>query len=533
MSEIGNYIHYRSRNYKKFGIYRKDEGSNDFSSVVAQAHSQLKQLVKDKSIKSDLKELEKYYNNLLYGDKLYEPISTGDDSQDEITLLSILTDYINSNVDHYAKDWDVARALTSPTSSLFNRPPQKWAKLKYINTHQIDEYLKALTEAKRKIPKLLERNMVSPEKMKQEEEQIKQICNNFIEQLEALEQEIIETSDIRTKVGGDRKKSYKAAILDGNLRFLLESLNSFLSLYRGYYGSSLAGPGFEALITLANIGVNNTLKKGASKIIGKDGWEDYLKKHGHTGNNSTFVYVDNLSGDFVDIDELASGMGSSWKVGSQQGRVDFQGGVNETVDVVIENLSNEELNGIIADGERLNASLKNYSDINTSRGISMLSDSPLLSILNLFNADFINHYLNLLGVHPPADLSSDFEEATYWVKYAAAIRALSGVRKSDSYLQTDILVINDRQSRRIIIKKVKDILDMTTIDNFNTYFKVSGMPTKQGGSDWNNWVLFKSYNIQTRKGNDGYLLAKERITKYLLKIHGTKISVSMTPAALS
>ncbi len=539
MAGIGDYIHYKSINYQKYGTNIENEGVNTFYLAAETAHAHLKNLIKRKKIKSDLNGLENYYTKVIYGGGLQEKIGDGMDDDDDTTLLETLTKYIDESVDNYAHTEDVERSLTQRTSSLLKRPSYK-DDIKNITTYHVSAYLKALKQSREQALALAQQGGGS-------ETEIRGRANDLIKQSESLSKALedlnsqIEQSEVYRTIYGKKKNGKKPKIGDfksiktnDNIRDLLKQLNYFLSLYSGYYGSTLAGPGWEALITMGNIGFNNILKKEVDSLVGKQAWSEYLKKHGHRGTVKESIYINQLSSDYVKIGELASAMGGSWKFGPQSGQI--SGESTGTVDVIVKNESNEALSGIIKDGEELNASLKNISSM-SKFGIHIIDTTNLFIILNLFDTDFINHYLNLLGSHPSRKgnflNTEDFKQASFLIKYATAIRALSGARNNvANNLVADIIMINDRQSQKIYVRSIPNILDSTNEENIDDRFLIYGLPDGQGTKKWNNWEPFRSYNIHTREGNDGYALAKERITNFLLQVQKKKLSMSMSQNAL-
>lgn len=537
MVGIGDYIHYHSKNYKEYGIYKAGEGSNDANRVLYETHLNLISNIKKKMIKSDLTKLQNYYTNLLYGGGLHQTIGSSIEDDNGQTIVDVLTDYIDTAVDHYAKVGDVEYSLTHPTSSLVKAPP-KAGKLKNITVWHVQQYLAAIQNARTQAIKLAERGMGTQSEIIARADAYRMECDKFEQELNRLWTELQNSSTERIirknkKVVGKFKS---ISIDDGSLRPLLQELDSFLSAYSGHYGSNLAGEGWEALVTMSNIGFSNTLKKGLSQCVGdKSSWKNFLANHGQAGKQKEMIYVSNLSSDYVDIEDLVEGMGTSWDIGPQSGSVSASS--TGTVDVIVRNESNEALAGIIAKGEELNATLKNLSDITNKFGIHIIDQTNLFAIFNLFESNFINHYLNLLGSHP-SELGNfvnteNFQTASYLLKYGTAIRALTGVRKNvANNLVADIMIVNNRQQRKVYVVSTSDILLGTNRSNIDDFFSISGLPKGQATKQWNNWVAYRSYNIQTREGDNGYLLARERITKFLIQVQKTKISMSMNAAAL-
>lgn len=74
----------------------------------------------------------------------------------------------------------------------------------------------------------------------------------------------------------------------------------------------------------------------------------------------------------------------------------------------------------------LNASLKNYNNIDGYRGVHVLSESPLLTGLNFVGIDFANHYLNLFA----SGRYNSFAQDEYYdeMKRAYVVRGLLGMR---------------------------------------------------------------------------------------------------------
>lgn len=185
MAGIGDYIHYHSKNYKEAGIYRIGEGSNDASQILYESHLALINSIKKKFIKSDLKKLEEYYKNLLYSDGLNKPIGSSIDNDDGTTILDVLTDYIDTSVDKYAKNGDVEYALTNPTSSLFKRP-EKTKDLKNITVWHIQQYLAAIKKAREQAIKLAQRGMGTQQEINDRAEIYIDQCNKFEKELNRL-----------------------------------------------------------------------------------------------------------------------------------------------------------------------------------------------------------------------------------------------------------------------------------------------------------------------------------------------------------
>ncbi len=107
----------------------------------------------------------------------------------------------------------------------------------------------------------------------------------------------------------------------------------------------------------------------------------------------------------------------------------------DTVDVSVELMEDSYLKNLLG-ADQLNASIKNIKNIKDN--IHILNGAPLDSILELGETDFINHYLNILARSYDSTWLKNDGSYNDEIYYMAAVRALTGYRGKNGYKPGDI-----------------------------------------------------------------------------------------------
>lgn len=547
MSGIGDYIHWRVNRYRRFGIASGEDNivlGTDFTMSYAAQKAILNNAIQARNSfgmnKEQAEKIAKYYTELFYGD-LDKTITlsknTNSDEKITATIREILFDWINTAgggrlKSLLPKDIElIDQSLQTASTKLTERVEKVGTERVHISV--LKKYVDSLKMAIKNSQLAFARN----DKLQSTYASVDAVTTAGEKLKTAIENIIKQYGD----AGDATLLSFKKH--DG-LKQVLDDAFTFLDYFRGNFGFAIAGRTSEFLLSLDDAcnlcAIQETAKEAKTTLqefqtAAQSSWKGATSDSGHLINTSI---------DYVDMDALLKQISEDNKSHFYKksqlnaGSVEYSSNAAGTIDVI---LHKETINKILQDSgfNELAVSLKNYTDVSSSqsRGIHILSDTPLFNILTMYmETDFANHYLNLLGVSDEGigqtldGVPGQFEEATELLKYGIALRGLLGMDKN-----VDMLLINERAAKKVYVLTRADIAstlgEALTSRNIGKYIKFSSQLPKRGDG-WNPWVTIgqKSDPEHEFLSKEG---AKARITKFLAQMHAIKIGASILPAALT
>lgn len=470
---VGEYIHYRYRNYREHGLSRKDgTRPKSISKVFNDQRSMiLKNLLIDRdqaqktSIKSSLESQLNFFFNPGDAKSIQTGYTSEEAQQIQEKIISLCRDAVG-NIGNKKIDWgnlsgsvDKAYFGNELDKEFENIRKTRLGDNKSATTKQaVSRRLKALMDLRDHLNNEMIDGSVDWEfidKLNKFEQQYQQIISPLIENRGGKNVQTAEGSS-KQRFSVVRHGAFirdLQELIDDTKKITLQQLNQLL----GDYVPVLTQAVFQ---NVAEQGLEDTLKHLKLSdltipIIGKTQSEKsvvstkIISKKGATRNLQTEALIGDIPA----------------KIGNTFDKVDIQ--------------------LTIPNGELVNASVKNIS-ARTSE-IAMLNGKSLLYYLQDY-PEFANHYLNVSSSHPKDDskpMSSTIEMAHSTAKLTVAFHALVGYTQgrasgNDSFSKTpmsEILIVNSRSGSggrfsvvfmSDIINKVASNLDLIDMQNFNS-----------------------------------------------------------------
>ena len=479
---IGEYVHARQENYKKFGLGRSERRGMSFTQAYNQAKNELLSYVGMSATPLNVADLETTFSQLRKG---LANSAQAKASGSQVT--DALDDYFMQQVDAYfsAKGHQVNYDTLTVESAqtIFSQ-----AKMNYDNKHQNpDSYFQLSTWNKF-------------------EEKFRQIVKQF---QAAQSQGLLDASTIARMSAtitdlNQRRQALATAIQTHGIKSqyipmknLFEAYNAFVDAY--------SMPSRKELGDLAEFVASYLSLRAAGKAhseIKRLIKETIMSPVGAQRSVTTYDFPN-----FIDDERLGL---PAYRSVTRTGQRNFQvslGTSQDTLDIITE-----------FNGDSLRASVKNVASMNNKYGVHIISAMPLTALFNLVNTDFVNHYMNLLVFKQKSELANTTE---IWEK-ATVVRALTGARASGNLKLANTFIINDRDSGKIKIFAISDLLNtILRVDGrINEYVKVKGkgFPPK---SLENKWV----------GQANSYIDAGKRVAQVFSQLHSIKLNASLMPAA--
>lgn len=486
MSKVGDYVHYYTKNYKKFGTTEK--GPSNYGEGPSVISKQIKEsLDKAKNLRrryrdDNLIELENFMNSIFYPKE--DKTNTIRDKQFE-QMKKYVEQEFQRQFNGFTIDWKGGMNVraTGPKSISKNSQIQTLYKL----PQQLESAFERARTAKTR--KKIEEAMF-------EVQNAIKILNSLNEG--ASEQNAVSKVHINTKFKN----------IDGySTENLIEKVNTALSAVM--YNNAAIGYVFELALSTFSGQVKNEIREISTKVV-----DDALKASARSNPN---IKIDLIDENFFDKELFGNLINKNnktnlgvWQMTPDGTGFEFSAPTQDKLDVALS-----------FDGEMYNISAKNYSNI-TKRDIHIVQGSSLLQMLlnDSANVDFINHYLNLTSSTPGLP-GSTLIMAHQAMKLNILLKSLTGLGTSQNENLADILVINDRRSRHIYIRSIGDLV-LKISENLNKideYMKIGGLGKNGTLNIKNDYV--GNINVPNEKN------ARIRITKLLAQLHNTKINVSI------
>lgn len=505
---LGDYIHLTQSNYELYGFHRRGSASVSAEAAAAQAYRELKSNIVKKNNLANVKDIELFLNSVLQGKTNQEllkkyNIDSGTTQDEEEALAAAIDAEMGSEIREFDRGiLEVRGTLQSQGDYIYSGFRDKERQSVRIDT--INKILSTSAKALKKLMtqqrRLMQQggNASAIVKLGQTLAELRGYMARLNLIVESSETFAKRKRTIRFRNGGDTNEIGKML---ANIAAIEASLNVTPSGLLGKTGELFGSFALQKADRQADITINSII----SGVVGEKGSKQALA---------------GISGDFVDkealVTQISSG-GAQWRL--EDGVIVSSRETQDTVDVEIEFSEFNQLFG----ATEVRASIKNYFDITSqgSKGVHTISQVPLISILNLINTDFGNHYLNLLATGANKSLLDG--EYTNTIKYAVAVRSLSGYRGDGSTNKlSDYFIVNSRAEGKIRVFSTSHLLEEITPFQgafADDWVEVTGLPKSLSNK--------KVGEVNSHSG------AMQRITNILVEAHRYKLSMSLKPAFFS
>ena len=552
MAGIGDYVHYRLENYKKFGSHKEGQGSFDLSKAMLDQQKHLETIYNNKKNSTDLQRLGRYFSNFYYGDSVPGKISGEDEnklSEETLNVLYEATAKIiqEQSIKNSGTAWtaeDVKRTLRNPSDAIIRNRKFTGKELNQsLSIGSLKDALEGLQAAQKKTTALFNSRAVNGKISLRDVELSKQELdgqiNSLIRKLEDILRKLSNLPDSKQiKFNSINYKQPNTGNLKNadipDFKGLLLYIQDVLKLYQAKSIYLIAGDSSEVMAVLrqnmqylvqneAEINVENLLNR-FEQTKGSLWQGQQAKVQNYTAPFGSFLYKDMM---ISKLNESSNNLGT-WSAESDEYSLTYtpsgKNGPEGTVDIVLSPSEDPALESILNTGNNINASLKNYSTIN-SHGVSLIQRTPLLSLLitGNFTENFVNHYANLINAQQYNEYTSEYEHAKKYIYWGAGLRGFSGLNKDN-----ELLIINDKGSKTVYLESIYNFNQTLAVNyaNINSILKVS----QEGSIDYNTINTF----VPDKEGkrDDRYSLAGVRITNFFIKLNQVKLTVSLRSSAV-
>lgn len=543
---IGYYVHYHAEHYQQFGI-TEDQKGYDFTSSLNEAHERLKNLYQAREMSGvNWKKYSEFLNTIIYPDiKENNYSSSVIDSENQ----NFIAEYTANLIDKSGLDKEIVNSLISSTNTK-EQADKNISTYKGLNKNKNKKYDKKITvqsvyKLLRSLETILKRAYGNLNKKVIDITTFDKIMSQGYQYIKDL-MDLLEKANIdmnidldnlnykgqlRTRLDAISKKNGNQ-IEKTDLGIMIDSINNFITK-NSLISTKLTGDIGEAFIGAATILGGQVAKKATYDAIADTLGRTKNDAKWWAGSNKEHTVLTGFS-DFIDLKDLAEELTGkdnkgpwTWKV--DEDTIIYTNPTDQTVDLSISLESESQLAKEMGITD-FNASIKNYGYIDSTvhPGVSVISGTPLLNILMLLETDFVNHYLNLLGVHDKNKRLNNTEEAQQakeLVHFAVAVRALTGIRnKQNRGKFSDCFIVNDRSASKVYI--IPTVALLNNISNrIENYTQAEGLPTV-----FHNAWYYPEKDKKNSIADKQY--ASARIITLLSELHKFKISLSLLPNAI-
>lgn len=571
MSGVGNYVHWHANRYRQFGI-NKDSGDNNYKAARLTAYQMIDNaFTQNNSISTEqAKKLAEWYSQLTYAglDKEIDKIITTNQNGEEVTatFVDILNEMLKQEAESANQKLpvtltpDIMKKLLQERTAAIVKNLGKARDIsrnkEYVTKNVLKQYVDSLKSAMDAFSK------ITPEQTINIESGLAMLNplpgNEKLATLHDLEMAIRKLhtylKDELEQNGAKRYYFQDTAFSNGiSIKQVLQNAKQYLDLLKGTYGFGLSGKGFELVGVIQNMldrGIVKEMITGTDMILSDfvKGLRDNVDKSGiWTGGQNNIVAHATADFDENLLGALKLGEGdlrNYHKVQNAFGTLEVVGAM-DTEDLILTPAEGSELANAIG-LKSLAASVKNYST-SDAHGIHIIDSTNLLNVMMLYlNSDFINHYLNIISVHPWLNMQSNLNDANQIIYYAILARSILGARK-----RNQVFIVNIRATRTITVIRPEDFrVAETQLANLNSFLAIHGdwpiVPkTESKDTDpgtekntYNSWVAVQKEVETKRKGRimqsvPDESMATARIANLIFQVHDVKISASLLPSALS
>lgn len=465
MSGIGDYIHYKKSNYRKFGTYRNENSNySEAMDIYQKQRNSLKARIPSTQNK-ELEELENFLNGMMYGKEKNPQADIKAMKELQDRLLTVFQEKYNNFGINFTKGLGV---YYDP-KLISNRKEE-------IDISVLENYLQRII------------NLANTNN-KAKSFDINKI-NQTIQELENY---------INT-----HQNEKKVSLTNATAQNLIANINEVLKMQSVPMALAI-GDAFEYWLALASQYAGAKAIEEADKVV-----NDLVK--GTTGRSNPIISLSNFSDEFVSMDDLInSGVFSpNWKPINNSTAFKFDKPTQDKLDVVFE-----------WKGDELNISAKNYKLSSDDKMIHLVSGTSLLYLISTENTDFVNHWLNTVSGNSGDTIAkANLTSAHIAMKLTLFAKALTGMGTSSNSNVADTFILNNRTKSHIYVRNMKNVFNAvdSIIDNDINAVRFKNYPNRIP----NVWVGKK-------QGAMDRASAQQRITNLIARLHTYNISVSMNP----
>lgn len=510
MSRIGNYIHYRYRNYIAHGTGVTSSGPDKMIDVLEKHQEAMKKFVKPNAAAATIKnDLERQLNFFFGSKESLESMGYTKEQQQQIrseieNLFKQKIAQLKPNLNLDAIDFNTLSIKTNSLIETIEPIVQtKYGKLNtlsYTYTAAIERRLQKLNEMVNSI----DLNDIMSMDIINKIQQLNETYSQLKSEVEAEAKGKSYSGSRKFKTSGEGSLARKTFIDELNLAIVgvKEKYHQQLLGYLGEYIPAIT----QSVLNSFSLGKISELMgdfESSSRVIG-----------GHEYSTKKILNANNfVGGEFINNSEKNYEL----DIGNINTKMNY---TQDKVDLVLD-IPNTD--------KKIMASVKNYNLNNpANKGIHLHKGASLLKMLQDYPA-FTNHYANITASHPAKDddepSSIDVSNAHRLMRLTIATYALAGgllgERKDGTIAygkKAEILLINDNSKGLFkvyfisdLINKIIQNIDLITIDGYNN-------PV------WDNkWVSNGSTGRKGKSVEAGF----RRSMKVIAQMHKTKISVSI------
>ena len=519
--KIGNYIHWSDKGYSSFGIAQdnKTKGErNDFNKALISQKNRIKKqrlALKSGITKKEAKRIESYFKGLFEASKHnYNADLAKKQEENHQYMTKWLEDTFGKALQNIDNIWEKGK-IESYANNIgkINADRGYGENLNYWSPKAIENKMK-------QIDALLNSGMLESTKAQELSQKIKELKESYKEMVKVLEPN---TTFIFTE-NGKKTGEYTPGSEHFNQKYLFKeqsenlvnNINNLIIEYASSINTNFQqGTMFEELIKVVLVNAQNTGELGLADAI--EAMNSKLDK------DKQLVTGMDKSAPNIQLKKYFSGNFykpiNNYHYREKDGNVILEHNASQNkVDVTVKwktNAGNEIL---------LPISAKN---IQSSGQIKILSDSSLLFLIQDENADFINHYLNLVSVNSTSNvpnLTDNKQEAINTLRLTLLYKAMAGSQLKG--MQASIFISNLRG--RVYVHRITDVIDSITNQN-TTQLKTTGIT---GLNDEQIGDFVKANRWEGKKDILDDQSAQMRITHLLNHIHATKISVAISQSII-
>lgn len=467
MATLGDYIHYNYSNYEKYGTGRK-KGDPDRKILETEKNKMIERAKRGKSVKN-LKKLESALNGMIYP-------KTEEDKDSHNRMKNYLMLSMTDMCTKWVMQWEGLgiQGATRKADSY------KFGEVQGYSKSNIDALLNQLREVRIALSSA-------------------QITGEFVRKIDSLI-DLVARAQANAETylkgrGGDMVRYAKIAdpVQREDYLNVIKAINGALSTMATAAANDTIGLAFEHAIALMDDSLTDTVAGTGYEIV-----RDVLS----TGTKSDTV-------DLGQLDKFLKQTNESLVTTSLDAevKIDIKGNPSSSAGTIYKTDVQLTYNG-----EKYNISAKNYT-LKDPRVTLVHGLSPLTGLLRNIETESVNHALNQIFAHGvPQDVS---DNAHRQIKTILAIEALTGM--SQRHGGSDIIVINNRSKRRVMVARVEDVVK--DADRFLEMCSFSGYDFDKPGAEdiYNRWVDAKEH------GDDVQLKIRQDLL--LSKFHKAKIKI--------
>ena len=462
--QLGNYIHYYSRNYKYYGINKIQDGNYGSNNVSAAYYNKIIDRAKQKIVSSsqkynNLNDLSTFLTKLIYSNE--KPV----DNEIFEELKTRITEEFEKKYSSFGINWN--------NLTIYHKQNKTIQNTSRINHTTVQKYLNDLNL----ILSSDDGSLTNKKRAKLLEIQNK-LNSLYLESLAAGKK------SINVKGNKDFVNALNYALGTG-------SLPTYAAI----------GEIFELFLGATSQYIDQQASKEADIL------SDFTKNV--VGSNTGTIRK--ISGNFYGADQkdIFDTIGKDWKlIPGTETEYQLTKTPNDKTDVIFR-----------WNGNKLNVSAKNLAMKHASQKIGLVNKTPLFYLIqNIQNTEFVNHWLNAVSVNKErikeekiADTYTFRKEAHQAMKVEILLLALTGQHLGITSA-ADTFIINWRSKKTVYVLSMSEILGLAINDLDKVVF--SNYPTTLQ-QEW--------AGEETPNQSD----ASKRIGKLILSLYQNKISVSL------